>query len=107
MWSLKFNDSNQISYRELTKLFLEIHDPTQTDRQGPDIGSQYRSEIFYLNDIQKREAQDLLNILGNKGYQIATKVTKASKFYKAEKQHQDYYERKGSQPYCHSYVKRF
>ncbi len=100
-------DSNQISYRELTKLFLEIHDPTQTDRQGPDIGSQYRSEIFYLNDIQKREAQDLLNILGNKGYQIATKVTKASKFYKAEKQHQDYYERKGSQPYCHSYVKRF
>lgn len=100
-------DSNQISYRELTKFFLEIHDPTHIDRQGPDIGNQYRSEIFYLNDNQKKEATELLNILGKKGYDVATKVTKASQFYKAEKYHQDYYNNKGSQPYCHSYVKRF
>lgn len=100
-------DSNQISYKELAKLFLEIHDPTQIDRQGPDIGSQYRSEIFYLNDTQKREAQELLDILGKNGYKVATRVTKASQFYEAEKEHQDYYDKKGSQPYCHSYVKRF
>ncbi len=100
-------DSNQISYRELAKLFLEIHDPTQMNRQGPDIGSQYRSEIFYLNEAQKKEAQELLHILGHRGYRIATRVTKASQFYKAEKQHQDYYNTKGSQPYCHSYEKRF
>lgn len=100
-------DSNQISYKELAKLFLEIHDPTHIDRQGPDIGNQYRSEIFYLNDSQKKDAQELLNILKNKGYQVATRVTEASQFYKAEKYHQDYYDNKGSQPYCHSYVKRF
>lgn len=100
-------DSNQISYKELTKLFLEVHDPTQSDRQGPDIGTQYRSEIFYVNDNQKKEAQELLDILSKKGFKIATKVTKASPFYIAEKYHQDYYDRKGSQPYCHSYVKRF
>lgn len=100
-------DASLISYKELTKLFLEIHDPTQSNRQGPDIGTQYRSEIFYVNDTQKKEAQELLDILRNKGFKVATGVTKASQFYKAEKYHQDYYDRKGSQPYCHSYVKRF
>lgn len=100
-------DASLISYKELTKFFLEIHDPTQSNRQGPDIGTQYRSEIFYVNDTQKKEAQELLDILRNKGYKVATGVTKASQFYKAEKYHQDYYDRKGSQPYCHSYVKRF
>ncbi len=100
-------DTSLISYKELTKFFLEIHDPTQSNRQGPDIGTQYRSEIFYVNDTQKKEAQELLDILRNKGYKVATGVTKASQFYKAEKYHQDYYDRKGSQPYCHSYVKRF
>jgi len=100
-------DSNQISYKELAQLFLEIHDPTQTNRQGPDIGTQYRSEIFYTNDSQKEEAQKLLDLLGIKGYKVATRVTKASQFYKAEKYHQDYYDKKGNQPYCHSYVKRF
>lgn len=100
-------DASLISYKELTKLFLEIHDPTQSNRQGPDIGTQYRSEIFYVNDTQKKEAQELLDILRNKGFKVATGVTKASQFYKADKYHQDYYDRKGSQPYCHSYVKRF
>jgi len=100
-------DANQISYRDLAKLFFEIHDPTQLDRQGPDIGNQYRSEIFYTNDEQKEIASDLIDILTGKGYDVKTKVTQAKEFYKAEDYHQDYYVKKGSQPYCHSYIKRF
>ncbi len=96
-----------ISYEDITKLFLEIHDPTQTDRQGPDIGDQYRSEIFYLNDDQKGTAEYLIDILKQKGYKIATKLTKATTFWKAEDYHQQYYSHKGSTPYCHKYVKRF
>ncbi|MHC1781059.1 MAG: bifunctional methionine sulfoxide reductase B/A protein [Bacteroidales bacterium] len=100
-------DANQISYKELTKLFFEIHDPTQLDRQGPDIGNQYRSEIFYINEEQKKIAQELTDILTNKGYDVKTKVTPAKEFYKAEDYHQDYYVKKGTQPYCHAYTKRF
>jgi len=100
-------DANQITYKEIVVFFLEIHDPTQKDRQGPDIGDQYRSEIFYIDNEQRKIAEDLLNTLSKKGYKIETKLTKASPFYKAEEYHQDYYIKKGSQPYCHSYVKRF
>lgn len=100
-------DANQISYKELTKYFLEIHDPSQKNRQGPDIGSQYRSEIFYKDESQKTEALGLLSALKEKGYTIATKITKASVFYPAEQYHQEYYTKRGGQPYCHSYVKRF
>ncbi|MEI6820940.1 MAG: bifunctional methionine sulfoxide reductase B/A protein [Bacteroidota bacterium] len=100
-------DPSIISYEDITKLFLEIHDPTQTDRQGPDIGDQYRSEIFYLNDDQKGTAEYLIDILNQKGYKIATKLTKATTFWKAEDYHQQYYSHKGSTPYCHKYVKRF
>ena len=96
-----------ISYETLTKLFFEIHDPTQEDRQGPDIGKQYRSEIFYINQEQKEVAQDLINQLTAKGYTVKTKITEATPFYKAESYHQDYYLRKKSTPYCHIYVKRF
>lgn len=100
-------DANQISYRDLAMLFFEIHDPTQENRQGPDIGPQYRSEIFYLDDIQRQTAQELIKTLKSKGYDVKTNVTKASKFYKAEEYHQDYYIKKGTQPYCHSYIRRF
>ena len=100
-------DPGKTNYEKMVRLFLEIHDPTQVDRQGPDIGSQYRSEIFYLNDKQKTIAKKCLDILKNKGYEIATKLTPASEFYDAENYHQDYYFRKGSTPYCHGYVKRF
>jgi peptide methionine sulfoxide reductase msrA/msrB len=99
-------DPNKTSYEHLAKLFFEIHDPTQVDRQGPDIGEQYRSEIFYLNDDQKMIAEKLIKILENKGYKIATRVTKASEFWKAENYHQDYYKNKGTLPYCHVYTKR-
>ena len=100
-------DPSKTSYEKLLKLFLEIHDPTQIDRQGPDIGDQYRSEIFYLNDDQKKIAEKNLNILKSKGLKIATAVTRASEFYTAEKYHQDYYFNNGKVPYCHAYTKRF
>jgi peptide methionine sulfoxide reductase msrA/msrB len=100
-------DPNKTSYEKLLKLFLEIHDPTQTGRQGPDIGEQYRSEIFYLNDEQKLLAEKYLKILDDKGYKVTTAVTKASEFYNAEDYHQDYYFNNGKTPYCHAYTKRF
>ena len=100
-------DPSSISYEDLVKLFFETHDPTQVNRQGPDIGTQYRSEIFYLNEEQKKIAEALIETLEKKGYKIATKITKAEKFWKAEDYHQNYYNRKGGTPYCHIYKKKF
>jgi len=100
-------DPSVTSYEKLLKLFMEIHDPTEINRQGPDIGEQYRSEIFYLNNDQKVIAEKNIKILQNKGLKIATRVTKASEFYSAEEYHQDYYFKNGKVPYCHAYVKRF
>jgi peptide methionine sulfoxide reductase msrA/msrB len=89
------------------RLFLEIHDPTQVGRQGPDIGDQYRSEIFYMNDEQKQIAEKYLNLLKSKGYKVATALTRASEYYTAEGYHQDYYFNNGKLPYCHGYTQRF
>jgi peptide methionine sulfoxide reductase msrA/msrB len=100
-------DPKKTTYENLVKLFLEIHDPTQVDRQGPDIGEQYRSEIFYMNDQQKATAEKYLNILKSKGYKVATQLAAASEFYPAEDYHQDYYFNNGKLPYCHAYTKRF
>ena len=100
-------DPSKISYEDLVKLFFETHDPTQIDGQGPDIGSQYRSAIFYTNDEQKKIAEKYRNILMNKGYNVVTEITKATKFYPAEDYHQDYYEHKGTTPYCHFYKAKF
>jgi peptide methionine sulfoxide reductase msrA/msrB len=100
-------DPSTTSYEELARLFFEIHDPTQIDRQGPDIGNQYRSEVFYLDDGQKAIAEKLISMLKEKGYKVATNVTKATEFYEAEAYHQDYYVNKGTLPYCHGYTKRF
>ena len=100
-------DPSLTDYESLAKIFFEIHDPTQLNGQGPDIGEQYRSEIFYTNTQQKIIADNLIKILKEKEYDIATKVTSATEFYKAEDYHQDYYKRKGTSPYCHKYTKRF
>jgi len=100
-------DKDKISYEELTKLFFEIHDPTQINRQGPDIGKQYRSVIFYTNEEQKQISEALIKRLEEKGYKVATKLEKATNFWRAEEYHQDYYNKKGDEPYCHIYKKRF
>ncbi len=100
-------DSALVSYETLAKLFFEIHDPTQRNRQGPDIGTQYRSAIFYVDEEQKRVAEKLIGELKSKGYHVATSVDKAGKFWYAEEYHQDYYAKTGHQPYCHIYQKRF
>jgi peptide methionine sulfoxide reductase msrA/msrB len=102
-------DPLQISFEELAKLFFEIHDPTQVDRQGPDIGNQYRGEIFYVDAAQKATAEKLIQVLGDKGMKIATKLAPAetSTFWKAEDYHQFYYDKNGKRPYCHFYTKRF
>ncbi|MBO7268617.1 MAG: peptide-methionine (S)-S-oxide reductase MsrA, partial [Bacteroidales bacterium] len=69
-----------VSYETLLKLFMEIHDPTQLDRQGVDVGPQYRSEIFYSSDDEKDCAETIIGILTGKGYDVVTKVTPASRF---------------------------
>jgi len=100
-------DFSKTTFEKLARLFFEIHDPTQINRQGPDIGEQYRSVIFYMNDEQKQTAEKLIKTLEEKGYKIATELTKANTFWEAEEYHQDYYMNKGERPYCHFYQKRF
>lgn len=100
-------DPSRIGYEELARLFFEIHDPTQADGQGPDIGDQYRSEIFYTTPAQRDIALRLIDTLRSRGYDVVTRVTPATTFWPAEGYHQDSYDRKGTQPYCHSYTKRF
>lgn len=97
----------KVSYEQLAKLFFEIHDPTQKDGQGPDIGPQYRSEVFYATSDQRAVADSLIAVLRAKGMDVATRVTPLSVFYPAEAYHQDHYVRKGTEPYCHAYTKRF
>jgi peptide methionine sulfoxide reductase msrA/msrB len=100
-------DPSQATYEQLARLFFEIHDPTQVNRQGPDVGDQYRSEVFTTSDEQKAVAEKLIGILKEKGLKVATKVTPAGTFWKAEDYHQDYYAKHKKQPYCHVYTKRF
>jgi peptide methionine sulfoxide reductase msrA/msrB len=100
-------DPQKTTYDKLVRLFLDIHDPTQVGRQGPDFGNQYRSEIFYMNDEQKAVADKDIDILKSKGYKVATQLTRASEFYPAEKYHQDYYFKNGKTPYCHAFTERF
>ena len=100
-------DPAVVDFETLAKTFFEIHDPTQKNGQGPDIGKQYRSAVFYQNKEQEAVSKKLISLLKDKGYKVATKLLAPAKFYKAEDYHQDYYVRKGSQPYCHGYVKRF
>lgn len=98
---------SEVSYEELAKLFFETHDPSQVNRQGPDIGEQYRSGIFYLNNEQKEVAEKLIATLESSGMNVATELTEASTFWNAEDYHQDYYDHNGKTPYCHIYTKRF
>ena len=100
-------DESQVSYKELAKIFFEIHDPTQLNRQGPDIGDQYRSEIFYTSDRQAAIATKLMAELRNKGWAVVTLLNKSGVFWSADPPHQKYYAKNGGTPYCHARVERF
>lgn len=102
-------DPSKVSYEELAKLFFEIHESAQSNGQGPDIGPQYLSAVFYNNEEEKKTVEKLIDILKSKGVTPATKLipAKAHPFYKAEEYHQDYYKKHNKTPYCHIYQKKF
>ena len=94
---------DKVSYEELLEIFFRTHDPTTPNRQGHDIGSQYRSAIFYHDALQRSVAQSYIERLNRSavyGKHIVTKVSPFSKFYKASAAHQKYYERNKSKGYC-------
>jgi len=97
-------DPKETSYEELLKIFWKLHDPTTMNRQGPDVGSQYRSAVFYKNDEQKAIAEKVKADLENrKVYQgkIVTEVVPLNVFYKAEDYHQRYFMKRGGGGVCH------
>lgn len=96
-----------ISYEEIIKYFFEIHDYTQTDGQGPDLGEQYLSAIFCYTPEQIQVAKKVIGLLENMGDKVATTVRAAEIFWPAEEYHQDYYTVNEKQPYCHSWKKKF
>ena len=100
-------DPSLTDYETVARMFFEIHDPTQEGRQGIDIGPQYRSEVFYTDDEQKNIAVKLINILKERGFAVVTAVTPASRFWRAEEYHQEYFAKNGGEPDCHFYTKRF
>lgn len=97
-------DSEKLSYRKLLEYFFQIHDPTTLNRQGNDVGTSYRSAIFYTSDAQKRVAEETIadvNASGNWPGKVVTEVKPASEFWEAEPEHQDYLERYPSGYTCH------
>lgn len=100
-------DPKRTDYETLARLFFEIHDPTQKDGQGPDLGFQYHSVVFYRDEQQKATAEKLIKLLQEKGYDVVTRLEPVARFWPAEPYHQDYYFVKGKTPYCHAPVKRF
>lgn len=96
-------DPKVISYTDLLDVFWEVHNPTEFNRQGNDVGTQYRSEIFYLSERQKEEAELSKGSLEKNGVYdktVVTRISKASEFYPAEKYHYDYYNNNKEQSYC-------
>ena len=100
-------DPAKTSYEKLARLFFEIHDFTQFNRQGPDRGTQYRSAVFYTDAEQKQIAEKLVEELKKKGFDVKTEITAAGKFWSAEEHHQQYYDKTGKKPYCHAHKKFF
>jgi peptide-methionine (S)-S-oxide reductase/peptide methionine sulfoxide reductase msrA/msrB len=100
-------DADILNYEDLCKFFFEIHDPAQTDGVGPDIGPQYRSVIFYLDEQQRETAMSVINLLRSMGYEVNTKLCPVQPFWLGEEYHQDYYNKTGDSPYCHIRVKKF
>lgn len=98
---------DEISLQEIFAVFFTTHDPTSLNRQGEDIGTQYRSEIFYLNDHQKQIAEEVLSGLEKGQFfvnPIVTKITKATTFWKAEDYHQKYFQYNPDKTYCKAVI---
>ncbi len=96
-------DPSVVSYRQLLEVFFAIHDPTQFNRQGNDVGTQYRSAIFWHSEAQRQEAQEMVERLTREGVYpapIVTQLTPAGPFWPAEDYHRDYFARHPNQPYC-------
>ncbi|MCB7479976.1 peptide-methionine (S)-S-oxide reductase MsrA [Christiangramia sediminis] len=96
-------DPNTISFEELLLVFFSTHDPTTLNRQQNDVGTQYRSAVFYHDEEQKRKAEEVITLLEEKKMfekSIVTEVSEASEFYVAELEHQDFYNQHRQQPYC-------
>jgi len=100
-------DKDKLTYEDVIKYFFEIHDPAQKNGQGPDIGEQYLSKIFYYNEDQKKTAEQVIKLLQDKNYKVATTLESVATFWSAEDYHQDYYEKTGRAPYCHFYQPKF
>lgn len=97
-------DPNQVSYVDLLRVFFTIHDPTTLNRQGGDIGTQYRSAIFYQTDAEKAEAEAIIAEFTPVWGQIVTEVTKLENFWPAEAEHMDYFVRNPESGYCQSVI---
>ena len=100
-------DPAELSFRDLLRVFFTIHDPTTKDRQGNDIGTQYRSVIFCQTPAQRADAESVIAELGREGLwsdPIVTEIADAATFFPAESYHQEYFERNGRQPYCQAVV---
>ncbi|MEM9877929.1 MAG: peptide-methionine (S)-S-oxide reductase MsrA [Pseudomonadota bacterium] len=98
-------DANLVSYDTLLDVFFNTHDPTQLNRQGNDVGTQYRSGVYYLNDAQKSAADDAKErAAGIWGNRVVTEIEPATEFFAAEDYHQDYFNRNPGQPYCAAVV---
>lgn len=100
-------DRDKTDYTTVLKRFFEIHDPCQKNGQGPDLGPQYLSAVFYFNEEQQQDAMHLMLRLTTNGYQPATELMSIQPFWPAEDYHQNYYAKQGSTPYCHKPLKRF
>jgi peptide-methionine (S)-S-oxide reductase len=103
---IKF-DPTVISFKDVLRVFFSVHDPTTMNRQGNDIGTQYRSAIFYHNDEQKRDAEEVIREITDEGVYddpIVTEVAPFEKFWPAEDYHQEYFANNPNQPYCQAIV---
>ena len=100
-------DSKVITYKEILEVFFTMHDPTSLNRQGADIGTQYRSAIFYHNQQQKETAEKLIAELAREGIwdkPIVTEIVPLKTFYSAETYHKDYYKKHPKEPYCQAVI---
>lgn len=93
-------DDSQISFKQLLDIFFTTHDPTTLNRQGNDVGTQYRSVIYYLNEEQRQQAQHSIDHLISEGLNIVTELSAAPTFYPAEDYHQNYFAKNPAQGYC-------